>query len=95
MEQTLDSGIRGVVHSYRDTAALVFETTARNSESVIGIAATAYPSRPLILLAMIIGPALELPILLALTKVLLQIKPRWRPGHSPHVNNNMAASPEP
>ena len=79
---------------YRDTAALVFETTARNSESVIGIAASAYPGKPLVLFAIIIGPTLELPVLLALTKVLLRIKPRWRPGHPPHVSN-MAAASEP
>ena len=67
--------------SYRDAAALVFETTARNSESVIGIAATAYPGRTFVLLAIIIGPALELPVLLALTKVLLRIKPQWPRAH--------------
>jgi arsenite transporter len=78
--------------SYRDTAALVFETTARNSESVIGIAATAYPGRPLVLLAIIIGPALELPVLLALTKVLLRIKPRWTHGPSHGVRRNATAA---
>lgn len=70
--------------SYRDTAALVFETTARNSESVIGIAATAYPGRPLVLLAIIIGPALELPVLLALTKILLRLKSRWHHKKKPN-----------
>jgi arsenite transporter len=62
---------------YRNTATLVFETTARNSESVIGIAASAFAGRPLVLLAIIIGPAIELPALLVLTKVMLRIRTSW------------------
>jgi arsenite transporter len=62
---------------YKNAATLVFETTARNSESVIGIAASAFAGRPLVLLAIIIGPAIELPALLALTRVMLRIRTSW------------------
>lgn len=63
--------------TYQDTTAMVFETTARNSESVIGIAAAVFAGRPLVTLAILIGPAIELPVLLALTKVMLRLRTIW------------------
>lgn len=66
---------------YEDTVALVFTTTARNSEAVIGIAIAAFPGYPLVYLAIIIGPMVELPVLLVLSRILLGIrgtlKARW------------------
>ena len=61
---------------YRDTATLVFGTTARNSESVIGIAASTFAELPLVLLAIVLGPAVELPALL-LARVMLRIRTSW------------------
>lgn len=63
--------------SYQDTTAMVFETTARNSESVIGIAAAVFAGRPLVTLAILIGPVIELPVLLALTKIMLRLRTIW------------------
>ena len=62
---------------YPDTTTMVFEVTARNSESVIGIAAIVFAARPLVTLAILIGPVIELPALLVLTKVMLQLRTRW------------------
>lgn len=62
---------------YRDTTTMVFEITARNSESVLGIAAVAFAGRPLVALAILIGPVIELPVLLVLTKVMLRLRSRW------------------
>ena len=62
---------------YPDTTTMVFEVTARNSESVIGIAAVVFAGRPLVTLAILIGPVIELPALLVLTKVMLQLRTRW------------------
>jgi ACR3 family arsenite efflux pump ArsB len=59
---------------YADTATLVFTTTARNSESVIGIAAGAFAGHPLVLVAILIGPIVELPALLALSRIMLQLR---------------------
>ena len=62
---------------YPTTASLVFEVTARNSEAVIGVAAVAFAGRPLVILAILIGPMIELPVLVALTRVLLWLRSRW------------------
>lgn len=62
---------------YPDTTTMVFEVTARNSESVIGIAAVVFAARPLVTLAILVGPVIELPALLVLSKVMLQLRTRW------------------
>jgi ACR3 family arsenite transporter len=59
---------------YGDTATLVFTTTARNSESVIGVAAVAFAGHPLVLVAILVGPVIELPALLALSRVMLRLR---------------------
>jgi ACR3 family arsenite efflux pump ArsB len=62
---------------YADTTTMVFEITARNSESVIGIAAVAFAGQPLVTLAIVLGPIVELPVLLAVTRVMLRLRQRW------------------
>ncbi len=62
---------------YADTTTMVFEITARNSESVIGVAAVAFAGRPLVTLAILIGPIVELPALLALSRIMLRLRRRW------------------
>ena len=46
-----------------DLTALSFTTLARNSPLALAIAAAAFPDRPLTILALIIGPLIELPAL--------------------------------
>ena len=79
--------------TYADTATMVFEVSARNSEAVIGVAAAAFVGHPLVMLAILIGPVVELPVLIALTRIMLRLRSRWswpdppttlptkRPGH--------------
>ncbi len=62
--------------SYEDNATLAFSTTARNSEAVIGVAVSAFPGHPLVYLAIILGPIVELPMLLVIARMLLAIKDR-------------------
>jgi ACR3 family arsenite transporter len=61
---------------YADTATLVFTTTARNSESVVGVAATAFAGHPLVLVAILVGPIVELPALLVLSRVMVRLRER-------------------
>jgi len=61
---------------YADTATLVFTTTARNSESVIGVAAVAFVGHPLVLVAILVGPVIELPALLILSRFMLRLRTR-------------------
>lgn len=59
--------------TYPETALLVFTTTARNSEVSLAIAVTAFAS-PLIALTVVIGPSLELPVLILLLRVLTLLR---------------------
>jgi len=51
------------------TALLVFTTTSRNSEASLAIAATAFAS-PLVALTVALGPVIELPLLIIMTRLL-------------------------
>ncbi len=54
----------------RDIVALNFTTLARNSPLALAIAVAAFPDRPLIALALVIGPLIELPVLSLVSSVL-------------------------
>lgn len=54
---------------YPQTVLLVFTTTSRNSEASLAIAATAFAS-PLVALTVALGPVIELPLLIIMTRCL-------------------------
>lgn len=56
----------------RDIVALNFTTLARNSPLSLAIAVVAFPSYPLVSLALVIGPLIELPILSLISHILLK-----------------------
>lgn len=62
---------------YEDIVTMAFTTTARNSEAVIGVAVAAFPGKPLVYLAIILGPVVELPMLLFLARILLGLRERF------------------
>ena len=62
--------------SYEDNVTLAFTTTARNSEAIIGIAIAAFPGHPLVYLAIILGPIVELPLLVLMARVMLSLRDR-------------------
>ena len=60
--------------NYEDSVALNLTTLARNSPIALAIAVATFPDRPLISLALIIGPLIELPVLFFIAKILLNIR---------------------
>lgn len=64
--------------SYEETVCFNCTTLARNSPISLAIAKAAFPERPLIALALVIGPLIELPILVVVSQVLLRLRPRKR-----------------
>lgn len=58
---------------FRRIVCLVMTTTAKNSPLSLAIAVAAFPDRPLIALALVLAPLIEIPVLLLLSKVL----PLW------------------
>lgn len=57
--------------SYKDSVSLNMTIIARNSPISLAIAVTAFPDQPLIALALVIGPLIELPILALVSRILL------------------------
>ncbi|GHD22995.1 arsenic resistance protein [Nocardiopsis kunsanensis] len=60
---------------------LTMTTTARNSPVALAIAVAAFPDRPLIAVALVAGPLLELPVL-ALLAQLVRVRPSHYDGHT-------------
>ncbi|MGG5461137.1 arsenic resistance protein [Clostridium sp. B9] len=59
---------------YEDGVSLSLTTLARNSPIALAIAVSSFPDKPLISLALIIGPLIELPVLFLVAKLLLFIR---------------------
>ncbi|MGF1587861.1 MAG: hypothetical protein ACFCU7_01205, partial [Pleurocapsa sp.] len=53
---------------YAAGVCLIFTTLARNSPLSLAIAASAFPDHPLITLTLVIGPLIELPILILISQ---------------------------
>ncbi len=70
--------------SFYDTIPLIMTTLARNSPLSLAIAVAAFPDRPLISLALVIGPLIELPVLGIVSSILL-----WM-GKSKSIQNEAA-----
>lgn len=66
-----------VAHFDRPTSTgLCFATLARNSPMSLAIAVTAFPDRPVIALALVIEPLVELPVLAAIAQILKRRAPQ-------------------
>jgi len=62
--------------SFEDSVSLNLTTLARNSPISLAIAVTAFPHEPLVALALVIGPLIELPFLAIIAQVLLWLRPK-------------------
>ena len=54
--------------TYEDSVSLHLTIIARNSPVALAIAVTAFPDQPVIALALVIGPLIELPVLAAVSQ---------------------------
>ena len=60
----IDTGISKIAAlPHEDRVSLTFTTLARNSPLSLAIAVSAFSGQPLIALALVIGPLIELPVL--------------------------------
>ncbi|WP_339296077.1 arsenic resistance protein [Paenibacillus sp. FSL W7-1279] len=57
--------------TYEDSVSLHLTIIARNSPVALAIAVTAFPDQPVIALALVIGPLIELPVLAVVSQLLL------------------------
>lgn len=68
---------------YADAVAVAFSATGRDFEIAIAIAITAFS--PTVALATVVGPLIEVPVMLALVWAAMRLGPRWfgvRPGEA-------------
>lgn len=65
---------RAMVMPHEQVVVLAFTATSRNSEASLAIAATAF-SDPLVSLAVVLGPVIELPLLVGMLPVLDRLRP--------------------
>lgn len=59
---------------YEDTTSLTLTIIARNSPVALAIVVASFPEQPLIALALVIGPLIELPVLTIISQILLVIR---------------------
>lgn len=59
---------------YEDKVVLNLTTLARNSPIALAIAVLSFPNSPIIALALVIGPLIELPVLMVISNLLLRNK---------------------
>ena len=70
--------------SYPDAVAVAFSATGRDFEIAIAIAITAFS--PTVALATVVGPLIEVPVMLFLVWSAMRLAPRWfgvEPGEAP------------
>ena len=67
---------RRVGFAYAECASLCFATLARNSPVALAIAVVAFPERPIVALALVVGPLVELPVLAMTSYTLRAVRPR-------------------
>lgn len=65
---------RRVGFAYPECASLCFATLARNSPVALAVAVVALPERPLVALALVVGPLIELPVLGLISRVLVSFR---------------------
>ncbi|QQK75578.1 arsenic resistance protein [Salicibibacter cibarius] len=66
---------RILTFTYADAASFQLTIIARNSPISLAIALTAFPNEPLVALALVIGPLIELPLLAVISQLLLKRPP--------------------
>jgi ACR3 family arsenite transporter len=80
---------------YRDAVAVAFNATGRDFEIAIAIAITAFS--PTVALATVVGPLIEVPVMLALVWAAMRLSGRWfaAPAAAPVAAGPLAAGGSP
>ena len=67
---------RRLGYNYEDSSTMAFHCTGRNFELAIAIALTAFASMPMVAVSTVVGPLIEIPVMLTLVSLALRRKKR-------------------
>jgi ACR3 family arsenite transporter len=65
---------RRIGYNYEDSSTMAFHCTGRNFELAIAIALTAFASMPMVAVSTVVGPLIEIPVMLTLVWIALRRK---------------------
>lgn len=71
---------RALSFDHGETVCLACTTLSRNSPTALAIAVATFPHRPLVALALVVGPLVEVPLLSVVSRVLLSARNRGLTG---------------
>ncbi|MCW4000560.1 MAG: bile acid:sodium symporter [Candidatus Bathyarchaeota archaeon] len=63
---------RRMGYNYQDSSTMAFHSTGRNFELAIAIALTAFASMPMVAVSTVVGPLIEIPVMLTLVSIALR-----------------------
>jgi ACR3 family arsenite transporter len=63
---------RRLGYNYDDASTMAFHCTGRNFELAIAIALTAFASMPMVAVSTVVGPLIEIPVMLTLVSLALR-----------------------
>ncbi len=69
---------RRLGYNYEDSSTMAFHCTGRNFELAIAIALTAFASMPMVAVSTVVGPLIEIPVMLALVSLALRRRKKLR-----------------
>jgi ACR3 family arsenite transporter len=69
---------RRLGYIYEDSSTMAFHCTGRNFELAIAIALTAFASMPMVAVSTVVGPLIEIPVMLSLVSLALRRRNRMR-----------------
>jgi ACR3 family arsenite transporter len=58
--------------NYQDSSTMAFHCTGRNFELAIAIALTAFATMPMVAVSTVVGPLIEIPVMLTLVSIALR-----------------------
>jgi ACR3 family arsenite transporter len=74
---------RRLGYNYEDSATMAFHSTGRNFELAIAIALTAFASMPMVAVSTVVGPLIEIPVMLTLVHLALRRRNKVRGREKP------------
>jgi ACR3 family arsenite transporter len=79
---------RRLGYNYNDSSTMGFHCTGRNFELAIAIALTAFASMPMVAVSTVVGPLIEIPVMLAIVWIALRTRDKLRKtGREPNSIN--------